>query len=56
MRHKHNPELTKYARELRKNMTREERHLWYDFLKDHPLRFLPSRASSVLTHLKEIHS
>lgn len=27
------------ARELRKNMTREEKRLWYDFLKDYPLRF-----------------
>ncbi len=26
------------ARALRKNMTREERHLWYDFLKSYPVR------------------
>ena len=25
---------------LRKNMTKEERHLWYDFLKDYPVRFI----------------
>ena len=24
---------------LRKNMTKEERHLWYDFLKTHPIQF-----------------
>ena len=24
---------------LRKNMTPEERHLWYDFLKTYPIRF-----------------
>ena len=24
---------------LRKNMTREERHLWYDFLKMYPVQF-----------------
>jgi len=24
---------------LRKNMTPEERHLWYDFLKTYPVRF-----------------
>ena len=32
----HNPRskaLTTYARELRKNMTKEERHLWFDFLR-----------------------
>lgn len=26
-----------YARSLRKGMTKEERHLWYDFLKDLPI-------------------
>ena len=44
MHHKHNPNLTKYARELRKNMTREEAHLWYDFLRDYPLRFLRQKV------------
>ena len=24
------------ARELRRNMTKQERHLWYDFLRNHP--------------------
>ena len=28
-----NPELKGYAHSLRKNMTKEEKHLWYDFLK-----------------------
>ena len=32
-----NPVLIGNARALRKNMTREERHLWYDFLKDLPV-------------------
>ncbi|MBQ3193067.1 MAG: endonuclease domain-containing protein [Oscillospiraceae bacterium] len=32
-----NPRLTAFAKELRKNMTRHERHLWYDFLKDLPV-------------------
>ena len=27
------------ARELRKNMTKEERHLWYDFLRQYPVKF-----------------
>ena len=30
----YNTSLTKYAQELRKNMTLEEKHLWYDFLKN----------------------
>ena len=29
-----NPKLTDNAKSLRKNMTKEERHLWYDFLKN----------------------
>ena len=33
MDRKHNAKLTTNARTLRKNMTKEERHLWYDFLK-----------------------
>ena len=36
---KHNPQLTPFARELRKNMTKEERHLWYDFLQSYPIKF-----------------
>ena len=33
----YNKKLVKNARELRKNMTREEKHLWYDFLKRLPM-------------------
>lgn len=39
MERKHNRELTAVARELRKNMTKEERRLWYDFLRQYPVRF-----------------
>ena len=31
-----NPNLKSAAQELRRNMTKEERHLWYDFLKTLP--------------------
>ena len=41
---KHNSELTINARMLRKNMTKEERHLWYDFLRDYPVRFLRQKV------------
>ena len=34
-----NPELTSKARLLRKNMTSQERRLWYSFLKNLPLHF-----------------
>ncbi len=32
-----NPNLTENAKTLRKNMTKEERHIWYDFLKNLPI-------------------
>ena len=41
---KHNPALTENARMLRKNMTPEERHLWYDFLRIYPVRFLRQKV------------
>ena len=34
-----NSNLLNHARRLRKDMTKEERHLWYDFLKDYPAKF-----------------
>ncbi|MBE7022275.1 MAG: DUF559 domain-containing protein [Ruminococcaceae bacterium] len=37
MERNHNSDLTTNARTLRKNMTKEERHLWYDFLKTLPV-------------------
>ncbi len=33
MQHLSNPKLTGNAKALRRNMTKEERKLWYDFLK-----------------------
>ena len=33
MEHKYNAKLLPNAKSLRRNMTPEERHLWYDFLK-----------------------
>lgn len=43
-RKKHNPLLTERARELRKNMTQEERKLWHCFLKNYPVRFLRQKV------------
>lgn len=39
MERKHNKKLVPLAKSLRKNMTPEEKHLWYDFLREHPARF-----------------
>ena len=44
MYRKHNPNLTENAKKLRKNMTKEERHLWYDFLRQYPVRFLRQKV------------
>ena len=35
----HNGKLTSNAQNLRKNMTKEERRLWYEYLRSYPLRF-----------------
>ena len=39
MNERNNKKLTPNAQMLRKNMTKEERHLWYDFLKRLPVTF-----------------
>ena len=44
MQYKHNKNLVSNAKQLRKEMTKEERHLWYDFLKDYPVRFLRQKV------------
>ncbi len=36
---KYNGKLIPRAKELRSNMTRQEKHLWYDFLSHYPVRF-----------------
>ena len=36
MNEKHNSKLTKYSQQLRKEMTAEEKKLWYQFLKKLP--------------------
>ena len=41
---KHNPDLTARAKELRKNMTPEERRLWHCFLKTYPVRILRQKV------------
>ena len=39
MQSKHNKQLVPFAKQLRKEMTKEERHLWYDFLRTYSVRF-----------------
>ncbi len=44
MQPKHNKKLVPMARQLRKEMTKEERHLWYDFLRAYPVRFFRQKV------------
>ena len=44
MERKHNHILVPYARDLRKNMTKEERRLWYDFLRNYSVRFFRQKV------------
>ncbi len=44
MDYKHNPALVPFAKKLRKEMTKEERHLWYDFLRTYPVKFLRQKV------------
>ena len=39
MQSKYNKQLIPFAKQLRRDMTKEERHLWYDFLRFYPVRF-----------------
>ena len=39
MNKNNNPSLTQFSQNLRSNMTKEEKHLWYDFLKNLPQTF-----------------
>jgi len=36
---KHNKDLIRGAKNLCSNMTKEEKHLWYDYLKNYKVRF-----------------
>ena len=44
MQRKHNKDIVPVAKMLRKDMTKEEKHLWYDFLRKYPVRFMRQRV------------
>ena len=54
MERKHNPKIVPAAKILRKNMTKEERHLWYDYLRTHPARF--SRQKVLGRYIADFYS
>ena len=54
MQSKHNKLLVPLAKKLRKEMTKEERHLWYDFLRSYPVRF--SRQKVLGSYIADFYS
>ena len=54
MQRKHNPTLVKNAKHLRNNMTKEEKHLWYDVLRTHPIKF--SRQKVLGKYIADFYS
>ena len=44
MQRKYNKNIIPVAKTLRKNMTKEEKHLWYDFLRTYPVKFLRQKV------------
>ena len=54
MQSKHNKQLVPFAKQLRKEMTKEERHLWYDFLRNYPIRF--SRQKVLGKYIADFYS
>ena len=40
----YNPSVKDRSRDLRKNMTRQEKHLWYDFLRSYPVKIYRQRS------------
>ena len=54
MQPKHNKQLVPLARHLRKKMTKEARHRWYDFLRSYPFRF--SRQKILGKYIADFYS
>ena len=54
MQRKHNAQLIPLAKQLRREMTKEERHLWYDFLRSYPVRF--SRQKVLGNYIVDFYS
>ena len=54
MEPKHNKQLVPFAKQLRKAMTKEERHLWYDYLRTYPVRF--SRQKVLGKYIADFYS
>ena len=53
MIYKYNKELVSTSQKLRKEMTREEKHLWYDFLKKLP--FTVNRQKNIGNYIVDFY-
>ena len=54
MQRKYSKQLVPFAKQLRREMTKEERHLWYDFLRSYPVRF--SRQKVLGKYIADFYS
>ena len=54
MQSKHNKQLVPFAKQLRKEMTKEEHCLWYDFLRSYSVRF--SRQKVLGKYIADFYS
>ena len=54
MQSKFNKQLVPLAKQLRNEMTKEERHLWYDFFRTYPVRF--SRQKVLGKYIADFYS
>ncbi len=54
MQRKQNKQLVPLAKHLRREMTKEDRHLWYDFLRSYPVRF--SRQKVLGKYIADFYS
>ena len=54
MDRKHNKSIVSVAKNLRNNMTKEERHLWYDFLRNYEIKF--SRQKVLGKYIADFYS
>lgn len=53
MLRKHNEKIVKIAKNLRNNATKEERQLWYDFLREYPIKF--SRQKIIANYVLDFY-
>ncbi|MCL2772558.1 MAG: endonuclease domain-containing protein [Oscillospiraceae bacterium] len=51
----YNPNIIPKAKELRKNMTPQEKHLWYDFLSEYSKTFRFQRQKTISNYIADFY-